>query len=103
MLVRGNSITDISVIENVSIKKMLSVLVNSNRIITPNQEHYDSLEVDEFWTYVGNKKNKVWLLYAYHRFTGEFWENVTLKQPKNGIVKFVIFFGSRYNSSLSFL
>jgi IS1 family transposase len=29
------------------------------------------LEVDEFWTYVGNKKNKVWLIYAYHRETGE--------------------------------
>ena len=38
------------------------------------------LEVDEFWTYVGNKKNKVWLIYAYHRATGEIvtfvWENV---------------------------
>ena len=71
MLVRGIGIRDISVIENVSIKKVLSVLVNSNRIITPKQQHYDSLEVDEFWTYVGSKKNKVWLIYAYHRATGE--------------------------------
>ncbi len=71
MLVRGIGITDISVIENISIKKALSVLVNSNRIITPKQQHYDCLEVDEFWTYVGNKKNKVWLIYAYHRATGE--------------------------------
>ena len=37
MLVRGIGITDISVIENVSIKKVLSVLINSNRIITPKQ------------------------------------------------------------------
>ena len=29
------------------------------------------MEVDEFWTYVGNKKNKMWLIYAYHRATGE--------------------------------
>ena len=71
MFVRGIGITDISVIENVSVKKVLSVLVNSNRIITPKQQHYDSLEIDEFWTYVGNKKNKVWLIYAYHRPTGE--------------------------------
>src|SRR5215469_13816673 len=42
MLVRGLGITDISVIENISIKKVLSVLVNSNRIITPKQQHYDS-------------------------------------------------------------
>jgi IS1 family transposase len=71
MLVRGIGIIDISVIENISVKKVLSVLVNSNRIITPKQQHYDSLEIDEFWTYVGSKKNKVWLIYAYHRATGE--------------------------------
>jgi len=47
MLVRGIGIRDVSVIEQVSIKKVLSVLVNSNKIITPKQKHYDSLEVDE--------------------------------------------------------
>ena len=26
-------------------------------------------EVDEFWTFVGNKNNKQWLIYAYHRET----------------------------------
>ena len=47
------------------------MLVSSNHTIKPRQSHYDSLEVDEFWTYVGNKKNKMWLIYAYHRATGE--------------------------------
>ena len=28
---------------------------NSKHVITPKQQHCDSLEVDEFWTYVGNK------------------------------------------------
>jgi IS1 family transposase len=71
MLVRGVGIRDISVIEGISIRKVLSVLVNSSRLITPQKRHYDSLEVDEFWTYVGNKKHKVWLIYAYHRESGE--------------------------------
>jgi IS1 family transposase/transposase-like protein len=71
MLVRGIGIRDIAEIEEVSEKKVLSVLVHSHQIITPKQQHYDSLEIDEFWTYVGNKKNKVWLIYAYHRATGE--------------------------------
>jgi IS1 family transposase/transposase-like protein len=71
MLVRGIGIRDIAEIERVSINKVLSVLVNSNHLIKPKQSHYDNLEVDEFWTYVGNKKNKVWLIYAYHRDTGE--------------------------------
>jgi hypothetical protein len=50
---------------------VLSTLTNSNYKINPKQSHYDKLEVDEFWTYVGSKKNKVWLIYAYHRATGE--------------------------------
>ena len=71
MLVRGVGIRDIAAIEQVSVKKVLSVLVNSKQTITPKQHHYDKLEVDEFWTYVGNKKNKIRLIYAYHRDTGE--------------------------------
>ena len=70
MLVRGVGIRDVAEIENISINKVLSVLVKSNHKIKPKQSHYDKLEVDEFWTYVGNKKNKVWLIYAYHRETG---------------------------------
>ena len=56
MLVRGVGIRDIAEIENMSIKKVLSALVNSNHSIKPKHNHYDSLEVDEFWTYVGSKK-----------------------------------------------
>ncbi|MDR2740837.1 MAG: IS1 family transposase, partial [Treponema sp.] len=29
------------------------------------------IETDELWTYVGEKKNKVWLIYAYHRESEE--------------------------------
>ena len=59
MLVRVVGIRDVSEIENVSIQKVLSVLTKSNYVIRPKQTHYDSMEVDEFWTYVGEKKNKV--------------------------------------------
>ncbi|KAA6348566.1 hypothetical protein EZS27_003976 [termite gut metagenome] len=87
MLVRGVGIRDISEIEKVSINKVLSVLVHSNHKIKPKQSHYDKLEVDELWIYVGNKKNKVWLIYAYHRVTGEIvayiWGKRNLKQPVN--------------------
>jgi IS1 family transposase/transposase-like protein len=71
MFVLGASVRDISTFATISIRKVLSILINSNRVIIPKQSHYDFLEVDEFWTYVGNKKNKVWLIYAYHRATGE--------------------------------
>lgn len=46
-------------------------MVRSQRVIHPQKQHYDALEVDEFWTYVGRKKNKVWLIYAYDRASGE--------------------------------
>ena len=71
MLVRGVGIRDIAEIESISIRKVLSVLVKSTHSIKPKQSHYDALEVDEFWTYVREKKNKVWLIYAYHRASGE--------------------------------
>jgi IS1 family transposase len=29
------------------------------------------LEIDEFWTYARKKENKLWLIYAYCRETGE--------------------------------
>jgi hypothetical protein len=70
MLVRGVGIRDATEIEEISEKKVLSDSVSSNHIITPKQPHYDSMEVDEYWTYVGNKKNKVRLIYACHRTTG---------------------------------
>ena len=71
MLVRGIGIRDVSEIEQISIREVLSVLVKSVYILQPKQSHYEYLEVDEFWTYVKEKKNKVWLIYAYLRPTGE--------------------------------
>ena len=86
MLCRGIGIRDISEIEKISIKKVLSILVNSSHVLKPKQSHYDSLEVDEFWTYAGKKSNKVWLIYAYHRATGEIvayvWGKRNLKTAK---------------------
>ena len=71
MFVIGIGIRDISVIEKISIGKVLSVPTKSNKKIIPEYSHYDELEVDEFRTYAGKKKNKKWPVYAYHRSTGE--------------------------------
>lgn len=71
MLVRGCSIADIVVIEQVSKEKVLSVLLSSKHQIKPKRKNYNHLEIDEFWTFVGNKSNKQWLIYAYDRESGE--------------------------------
>jgi hypothetical protein len=86
MLVRGIGIRDISVILKISIGKVLRTLKSTNYQIKPAKTHYDCLEVDEFWTYVGQKKNKIWLIYAYHRESGEIvayvWGKRDLKTAK---------------------
>ena len=71
MLVRGCSIADIVAIEKVSKYKVLSVLVQSDYQIKPKRRYYRRLQVYEFWTYVGCKRNKVWLVYAYDPDTNE--------------------------------
>ncbi len=71
MLVRGMGIRDIAVSLSISVNKVLKSLTSSVYEIQPKHTHYDTLEVDEFWTYVGKKTQKMWLIYAYHRASGE--------------------------------
>ena len=71
LLVRGVGIRDIAEIGRVSAKKVLSVLISFNKQIKPKQLFYNSLQVDELWTFMGKKKNKKWLIYAYSPQTKE--------------------------------
>jgi IS1 family transposase len=101
MPVRGIGIRDIAEIESISAKKVLSVLVHSRHMIQPGQAYYDCLEVDEFWTYVENKSRKVWLIYAYHRETGEIVAFVRGKRDlktANGLKKKLSDSGVSYGS-----
>ena len=80
MFVRGSGIRDISFVLLISIKKVLNILTSSKYSFTAKKKHYDRLEIDEFWTYVGKKSNKLWLIYAYHRDTGEIADYVCGKR-----------------------
>jgi hypothetical protein len=71
MPVRRIGIRDIGAVLQISITKVLKVLKSTKYQINPKQTCYDCLETDEFWTHVGKKKNKVRLIYAYHRGSGE--------------------------------
>lgn len=71
-LCRNSGIRDIENIFNVSKACILNILISyaKNIEIQPQKSHYKSLQIadcrpDEFWTYVGSKGNKMWLLYAY--------------------------------------
>ena len=71
MTAKGNGIRDICSITGYSKDKVQAALRRSEHGIEPTQKHYDVLQVDEFHTFVGYKKNKVWLIYAYHQKTGQ--------------------------------
>jgi hypothetical protein len=62
LLGHGVGIRDVAEIGSITIRKILSVLTKSSYAINPKQAYYGSLEIDEFWTYVGEKKNKLWLV-----------------------------------------
>jgi IS1 family transposase len=101
MIVRGIGIRDMSIIEGISIVKVLSVLIKSGYVIKPKYYHYVSLEVDGFWTYVEKKKNKVWLIYAYDRESGEIvsfvWGRRDLQTARK-LRKKLLASGTNYNS-----
>ena len=86
MLVWGIGIRDIGAVLKISLNKVLKILKRTKHRIKPSCSHYDALEIDEFWTYVGKKANKVWLIYAYHRESGEIvayvWGKRDLKTAK---------------------
>ena len=67
----GNGVRAICAITGFSRDKVQAALKRSHHQITPKQKHYDTLQVDELHTFVGSKKNKVWLIYAYHAKTSE--------------------------------
>jgi IS1 family transposase/transposase-like protein len=101
LLVRGMGIRDRAVSLRLSIYKVLKVLTSGGYEIKPKQRHYDILEVDEFWTYVGKKSNKKWLIYAYHRGSGEIvayqWGKRDYKTAKKLLDK-IKMFGITYDT-----
>lgn len=66
-----SGIRDICNITGYSRGKVQAALKRSTHQTSPQRTHYQTLQVDEFWTFVGKKRNKVWLIYAYDQAGGE--------------------------------
>lgn len=71
MTTNGCGIRAIARIMAYSRAKIQAALKRSKHQIVPKQKHYDTLQIDEFHTFVGHKKNKVWLGFSYATFGGE--------------------------------
>jgi len=72
MLVRGSGIRDIAYVLNISQTCVLGILKSQLGIeLNPRHQHYHQVQVDELYSFVGSKKKKVWILYAYCAATKE--------------------------------
>ena len=71
MTARCCGIRDICSITGYSRGKVQAALKRSPHQTSPQRTHYPTLQIDEFWTFVGKKRNKVWLIYAYDQAGGE--------------------------------
>lgn len=74
LLLRNSGIRDIETVLKVSRRCVLNCLFSeSNKcLISPKLTHYKSVQIDEHWSYVHQKKKKKrWLIYAYAPETDE--------------------------------
>jgi IS1 family transposase/transposase-like protein len=74
ILLRNCGIRDIQTILKVSRGCILNTLILEAQkcVIVPQLKHYKSVQIDEHWSYVGQKKKKKrWLIYAYAPETDE--------------------------------
>lgn len=60
LLLRGNLLSDCKAILGVGLQYILKWLLTNTAYLAfkPSQAHYDKVQIDEFWTYVGKKKTK---------------------------------------------
>ena len=70
-LSRGSGIRDAAYIAGVSTKSVLKKLCSLPYKLKPKSQHYEELQVDELWSYVQSKRNKVWIIYLYSKETKE--------------------------------
>jgi IS1 family transposase len=67
MLCRGSGVRDCAAVTGVSHATILKLIKTTAQDITlkPQKHHYQKVQIDEQWSYVGRKEKKVWMLYAY--------------------------------------
>jgi insertion element IS1 protein InsB len=72
LLCRNMGIRDIAEYHQISQRCVLNTLKkHGKQTIVPQKTHYYAVQIDELWSFVGAKKNKHWLLYAYAPETKE--------------------------------
>ena len=73
MLLRGSGIRDCAAVTGVSKTAVMRLIIrNALQVeMKPVHVHYQEVQIDEQWSYVGRKSRKVWMIYAYAPQNGE--------------------------------
>ncbi len=73
MLLRGSGVRDCAVVLGISTSSVLRCILRMGKAAKARPRHtaYHLVQIDEQWSYVGNKQKKVWLLYAICKNSGE--------------------------------
>ena len=73
MLVHGSGITDIANVLGVSKGCVLRTLLKTGEqiILKSSKKHFHKVQIDELHSFVGKRKKKVWIIYAYDAETDE--------------------------------
>lgn len=73
MLLRGSGVRDCAMVLGISTDCVLRCILRMGKVseIKPRHRSYHLVQIDEQWSYVGNKQKKVWLLYAICKQSGE--------------------------------
>ena len=87
MLLRGSGVRDCAVVLGISTGCVLRNILSMGKAseIKPRHTAYHTVQVDEQWSYVGNKQKKVWLLYAICKNSGEILAASWGKRDKRNI------------------
>ena len=73
MLLRGSGVRDCAAVLGISVSSVLRFILRMGKAakVWPKHNAYHLVQIDEQWSYVGNKQKKVWLLYAICKQSGE--------------------------------
>lgn len=87
MLLRGSGVRDCAIVLGISTSTVLRSILRMGKAaeIKPKRSSYHLVQIDEQWSYVGNKQKKVWLLYAICKQSGEILAANWGKRNKKGI------------------
>lgn len=72
-LLHGSGIRDCYKVFGVSYQTTLNMILSEGKRVnlTPQRKHYERVQIDEMYSFVGKKDKKVWIFYAYAPQTKE--------------------------------